>query len=276
MLYSSDPSVTVASLRKNYTVPTRNQLQQARGGGDTVGARWAPIHHADLIEQIHSAAQGRGLQVVNESFQLSDDGHDIFGHMQFETPSFFSRRDMGPVLGFRSSNMQRFGLLGVTGSRVFVCSNGVIAGDFVFGCKHTTGNVTRLDAGIKEGMGHWEAQARKIAALVDHLQGIELSEADADHLIMAAVRSGVYSAAQTGKVDQTYRAFAQTDNRYNEAFGPRNAWSLYNAVTEVAKGGHDGASSSWSPARQEKAMKMFPRVVDPQGVQGLMGSVSSN
>ena len=275
MLYSSNPDITVASLRETYTVPTRDDLKAALGerATDKTGSKWSPIHHADLIEQIEKGASDAGLVIAKQEFELSDDQHDIFGCLTFESPDWFDRDDMGLVLGFRNSNVQRMRLMGVTGSRVFICANGMIAGDFVFGFKNTTGNRTDAEVKVAEGMQNWETQARSLSGFVDHMKSCDLSEAQADNLILEGMRRGVYSSSQIGKIDTQYRSFADEGNQYNQAFGDRNAWSLYNAVTEVGKG---TARSRWSPSRVETALKNFPRLIaDVTGYQGLSAPAES-
>ena len=258
MLYSHDDTLTIDSLRDTYRVPTVEELKASKKNPNA-GNRWTPVHHADLVSEIVDGAESRGLQIAETQLSLSKDGHDIFGHLRFEAPSWFEREDMSLVLGFRSSNMQRFRLLGVTGSRVVVCANGMISGEFVFGFKRTSGeNFTDSGVKIMEGMGKWEGQARELSRLVEHMETVELTERDADHFMIEGVRQKAFSSSQIARIDDTYRGFAEDGNQYREAFGARNAWSLYNAVTEVAKGSGD---SVWSPRRVENSMKVFPRLI---------------
>ena len=253
MLYThGKPGVTLAELRTGYTVPSVGDLRAVRKGAN--GNRWKPIHHADLIEEIHGALDRQGYGVRAEAFALSEDRHDIFGSMQIEGIKIGDRTDMAPVLGFRSSNVQRFRLLGVSGSRVFVCDNGAIVGDFVFGMNHTSGNMEHVEVKIDEGVGNWRNQIADMHRLVEFLETTELSRRDSDHLLIEAGRRGVVAWNQLGKIEGTYNAYEAEAHPHHSAFAGRNAWSLYNAVTEVAKG--------WtSPRIGERGLKGFPRVI---------------
>lgn len=245
---------TLDRIKKDYIVPTLAELREKRKG-EGVGNRWKPMHHADLIDEIHAAVKGRGMTVAKESFALSQDTHSVYGWMQFDGFDI-GRKDMAPVLGFRHDNLQRFRLLGVTGSRVFVCDNGAIVGDFVFGMKTTSGNVDDMEVKIDAGLIAWERQAADMKRLVQHLEESELTQAQADHLLVMGARNNCYAWNQLGKIDQEYR-----EPRHDD-FKPRNAWSLYNAVTEIAK--------DWTVRNTERGLKGFPRLLANElGFKGL-------
>jgi hypothetical protein len=258
MLYPSKNMVTRAALR-DYAVPTVEELRVQRKD-DRAGSRWKPIPHLELIEEIESAAKRIGLRVESESFCTSDDGHDIYGFLRFDPASAPSMPDLPgsggitPEVGFRHSNMQRMRLYGVHGERVAVCANGMIVGDFLFGFKTTSGNVERMEQGISEGMEVWSQQATDAKRLLEFLFGEEVTDERVDRLLMEGARRNAFAWGQLGKIDAVYRGYLDEENPYHEAFGPRNLWSLVNAVTEVAK--------TWSsPRLMERGVKGFPRVI---------------
>tara|TARA_Y100000310_G_C20534260_1_gene740044 strand:+ start:80 stop:955 length:876 start_codon:yes stop_codon:yes gene_type:complete len=241
---------TVADLRARVTDPVRRA---------SVGNRWKPIHHLSLLDEITDAVEARGLKIEKESYQLSKDGHDLFGFMRFDPSTAPSMPDVAgaggitPTLGFRHSNMQRFRLLGVHAEEVFICANGIISGDFLFGFKSTTGNVERLAVGIEEGMCTWEAQAEDAKRLIEFLSSESITSDQADQLLMEGMRRKVYAPNQLGKIDAQYRAYLDDGHAHHAAFGARNLWSLTNAVTEVAK--------AWPVRNVERGLKGFPRVL---------------
>ena len=259
MLYTSPKTACTFADLETYSVPTREELRELRKGPENMGARWQPINHHALVTQLHEAIESRGFTVESESFCTSDDGlpgavkgHDIFGHIQIGGVDI-ARTDMAPVLGFRSSNLQRFRLVGVTGSRVFICANGMISGEFVFGFKHTTGNVRGMSVGINDGMDAWQDQAQQMNRLVSFMEETPVADKEVDHLLVEAMRRDVFSSSQIKKIDETYRGYLDPEHAHHSAFADRNVWSLYNAVTEVGKG--------WSTRNIEKGLKRFPRMV---------------
>lgn len=253
MLYTHGHDVvSLADLRKNYKVPSVAELRAVRKSAS--GTRWKPVHHAVLVEQIHQSLAKRKLRVTKEEFILSEDSHDIFGYMHIDGVHVGDRNDITPALGFRSSNVQRFSLIGVSGGSVTICANGLILGDFVFGRKHTKGNMGELDVSIDDGLGTWTRQVGQMSRFIDFMEDIELSARDTDHLLVEAGRRGVLAWNQLGKIDKQYRAYEDAKDPHHVAFAGRNAWSLYNAVTEVGK--------LWSSPRiGERGLKGFPRVI---------------
>ena len=261
MMYPGSNPVTRTALA-DYAVPTVADLQAKVSDPKrraSVGKRWKPVHHLELLDEITTAVTDRGLVIDNESLQLSKDGHDLFGYMRFDPssapamPNIPGSGGITPTLGFRHSNMQRFRLLGVHGEEVFICSNGIISGDFLFGFKSTTGNVERLSVGVTEGMETWAKQAEDAKRLIEFLANEEITPEQADRLLMEGMRRKVYAPNQLGKIDAQYRDFLNEDNPHTAAFAPRNLWSLTNAVTEVAK--------TWPVRNVERGLKGFPRVL---------------
>lgn len=251
MLYSAQTDKPDTLNR--YVVPTKEELRE-KISGDGVGNRWEPIHHRRLRDEIVNRLDQFGFGIVKEGYDFSKDGHDIFGSIDVDISRVAAERygletdgTFGFCLGFRSSNMQRFKLLGVSGQRVFVCANGMISGDFVFGHKHTTGKVGALHIGIEEGVGKWTDQQRTALQQIEQLRTIDLSREMADHVLMSCIRDGAIAPSQLNKIDHEY-----TTPQY-EDFAPRNAWSLYNAATQVAK--------DWRPRIVEKGLREMPRII---------------
>lgn len=243
----------------DYQPPTIEELRE-RLKTETAGNRWHPIHHADLIDTILETAKGRGLTVARESYGLSEDKHSLYGCIDFQNPD--PGADHGHSLGFRHDNLQRFRLLGVSAGRVFVCDNGAIVGDFVFGHKHT--NKTALSTTVEDGMELWAKQVERMATVFAAMKATDISDRDAEHLMIEGarkvyaaelrpngkrrvLRNPCYSWSQLGKIDHEWR------NPRHEAFEPRTLWSLYNAVTEVGK--------AWSPRNVERGLKGWPAMV---------------
>lgn len=241
MLYTKK-TVDRAALAQ-FPVPTIEQLREKRG--TNAGNRWQPQPFVEVANSIEEVARTRGLKIKAEHYNVSNDGFDVFACVQFD--GFVEgRTDMGPVLGWRMSNMQRFKLLGVSGARVFVCENGAIIGDFCFGHKLTNG--MEREVTIDQGMRKWQDQQRRLQIVYSTMERIELvSQEHVDHLLMEAARRGVISPSQLGKIDTEFRS-----ERSKSQFGERpTVRRLYEATTEVAK--------TWgSPRVVERGLRGFP------------------
>src|SRR5439155_18729794 len=66
-------------------------------------------------------------------------------------------------------------------------------------------------------------------ARIRRMAGMELTPAQASHVILSAFRRGIISSLQLPKVCAAWEEPAHED------FRPRTAWSLFNAFTEVLK-----------------------------------------
>ncbi len=244
MLYThGEKTITDREALREFPVPTLDQLREKRG--PEAGTRWQPQQFHDVADTIAKVAEGAGLRIASEHYNVSKDRFDVFGCVQFEG-TVQGRKDMAPVLGWRMSNMQRFKLLGVSGSRVFVCNNGAIVGDFCFGHKMTNG--MEREETIEEGLHKWKLQQARLAAVYDLMERVELpQQAQVDNVLMEGVRRNVIAPSQLRKIDTEFNG-----DRSKEQFGERpTVRRLYEAVTEVGK--------TWSSPRVvEKGLRGFP------------------
>lgn len=72
-----------------------------------------------------------------------------------------------------------------------------------------------------------EDHGRQLEARYDHLKGWFVPDAEADHIIMEAVRAGACPNQYIPAIDQEWRKPRHSD------FKDRTAWSLLNAFTQV-------------------------------------------
>jgi hypothetical protein len=251
-------AATLDDLRE-YVPPTREELR-AKLGTENAGNRWKPMLHADLVETILAEATRLSLVVQRTAYGMSKDTHSLYGCIDFKNKN--PGADHGYALGFRHDNLQRFKLIGVSAARVFVCDNGAIVGDFVFGHKHT--QRTELAPTVKEGMVLWANQIARLAEVFDAMKATAIDDRDAEHLMIEGARTHYaeelrtngkrrverapcYAWSQLGKIDLEW------NNPRHEAFEPRTLWSLYNAITEVGK--------RWTPRNVERGLKGWPAMV---------------
>lgn len=244
MLYThGDKTFTDRTALATFPVPTLDQLREKRG--EQAGGRWQPQPFIEVANAIEQVATSRGLRIKGEHYNVSKDGFDVFACVEFEG-LVDGRTDMGPILGWRMSNMQRFKLLGVSGARVFICNNGAIVGDFCFGHKLTNG--MEREVTIDAGMRKWQDQQKHLQVVYNTMERIELiSQEHVDHLLMEAARRGIIAPSQLGKIDVEFRS-----DRSKSQFGERpTVRRLYEATTEVAK--------TWgSPRVVERGLRGFP------------------
>jgi hypothetical protein len=219
---------------RSVPVPTVADLE-GKTGGWVPTERWKPIAHGAFVDQVVESAEMRGFDVESERWQTSADGFRLYGSIDFTKssegrhPQIDLPDGVGLALGIIHANDGSRAATIAVGARVFVCSNGMITGEFVFSRKHTSG----LDLGetVEGAIDRFATGAREIPKTIEDLRSIPLdSTRTTDHLLVSMGRRGVLPWSQIGKVEKEWR-----EPRHPE-FEPRNAWSFYNATTEVAKG----------------------------------------
>ena len=191
---------------------------------------WFPIPHALLLETVQSQLGGLGLKVVSEAHALARDGQRYFGLLQVVNGK--EDNDYGLVLGLRNSHDKSFPAALAVGSSVFVCDNLAFSGEIKIGRKHTRHIERDLPGLTATALGRLGAlrvrQDQRIAAY----KTSELSDSDADHIILTAFRS---RALNVQRIPDVVREWFEP--RHPEfAKDGKTAWRLFNAFTEAYKG----------------------------------------
>ena len=227
--------------------------------------QWKGIQHYDMASTLVDSCNKLGMYVDQEKTKwgVTDDNSGLFGYLKFKReyrPNQFSgevyqstinhlfNSDITPALGIRHSNRSLFSAQATIGADVTVCDNMMISGTIMFKRKHTIG--VDLESLIYGGLLTYMKQAPSIYDVVEKLKQIPM-ETDAQV-------GGCYKRLVSNKVC-TWSAISNVDKLYHnpphEEFKEKTAWSMYNAVTEVAK--------SWNPTRQ---MESITKLADVMGV----------
>lgn len=190
--------------------------------------RWKGVAHTDLLDAIFGGIEKRGMTVIGESWELQHEGHDLFGRLDMRIPDDLAFPDgLGLSLGFRHSNMGRYSLTFAVGANVFVCSNGMITGEFIVKRKHTK-NVELIPT-VEAGIDRFMESAKGISPFVNGLKDQVLFPDKACQYIIEAGRRGVMPWSHLNRVQALWH------EPNHEEFKERNGWSLYNAFTEVIR-----------------------------------------
>jgi len=213
----------------------------ATAGTPAPTATWQPIPHATLLDEVEGALGRNGLRVTAEQHALARDGDRYFGLMQVENGK--GPGDHAWILGLRNSHDQSFPAGLVVGSRVFVCDNLAFSGEIVLSRKHTRWALRDLPRLVMDGVGQlggrWHSQEERYAAYRSAL----LTDAAAHDLVVRALDAGSVTATQVPEVLRQWRKPEHPE------FRERNAWSLFNAATHVAR-----PSSVWLLSRRTQAL----------------------
>lgn len=191
--------------------------------------RWHPVPHIDVSDcAIDHLATG-GYRVKQQVHSLSHEGARWFSLLELETSHDDGGGELSRIVGLRNSHDKTFRAQVVTGTGVFVCDNLSFNGEINVGRKHTThilrdmpilmGRVVGALAGV------FEDSERRVEAYKER----ELSREEVHDIVCLAMQAG---HIPTSKIK---RVLSEYNQPRHEEFSPRNAWSFFNAYTEVGK-----------------------------------------
>ncbi len=215
MITTKEKPATLAQLKKIEVVK-----------GDWLGDRWAGIQHGELVQAIHTSLDKHKIKINNEAWYPNGrfEGR-LHGTMELAIPKHVPMKGTTFCLGVQHSNLGDHALKFAVGAKVFVCSNGMVTGDYAVKRKHTVG--IDLQETIDNGIATYLTRISEIKVVTAKMQAIEMSRDEVDHVLMQAGREGLMSWSRIGMVDEEYSK--PTFNDFKE----RDAWSLYNAFTFI-------------------------------------------
>lgn len=189
---------------------------------------WHPISHSLLLTTIREQLTGLGLHSTNEEYGLWNDGLRMFG--TFELVNGKQHDDYRLVVGIRNSHDKAFSAGLAVGSRVFVCDNLAFSGEITIARKHTRWIERDLPRLAAQAVGRITAMRARQDDRIEYYKHHRVRDTKAHDILIRSVDARVISNTQIAKVLQEWR------NPRHKAFEKRNAWSLFNAYTEVFKG----------------------------------------
>lgn len=190
-----------------------------------------PIPHAHLVDLVRDGLGRANMAILEESHALTHDANRYFGLFRIGTGQESSESEnYGAVMGLRNSHDKTFPSALAFGANVFVCDNLSFNGEVKLGRKHTVHILRDLPQLVSRTIGKlgdaWGLQKQRFNAYQDH----GLSRSEAHDVIIEAFRAGACTSTQIRKVVDQWHAPNHPE------FKPRNAWSMFNAFTEVLKG----------------------------------------
>ena len=194
----------------------------------SLGNRHYPVHHKTFTDLVLNKTRSLNYTIEEARFGL-DDKQNLFGYIKIDKADGSANGVFKHVIGIRNSLCQKFRAGLVAGTSVMVCDNLAFFGEIATGHKntqHIMDNLPgRIDGMMSQIQDNWKAQAQRYDTYAD----TELSESDAGKILWDAIDIDAISGSKSAKVINEY------NNPRHDAFAPRNAWSLFNAFTEILK-----------------------------------------
>ena len=133
------------------------------------------------------------------------------------------------AIGLRNSYDHSIAVGLVAGTHVFCCDNLAFSGEVAIRRKHTVNVFRDLPDLIYRMLSQVSSMRERLEHETAAMKDRQLAAPDAHHLMVEAVRGNALPASKLPKVIEYWER-----PKYPE-FADRNAWSLYNAFTEVQK-----------------------------------------
>lgn len=243
---------------------TRDQLQSIAAPPST--ETWFPLKHSTVLDRTCETLDSAGFGI--DSMQLSVARADarFFGTLRLTnriTP------EVSLAVGIRNSNDQSFPIGFCVGERTFVCDNLAFHSEIVISRKHTRFGETRFQEAMSRavlGLHQFQASAaQRIAALNDW----ELSDDQANSLILQSFESGIVSNRLLPIVIREWRRPPIED------FRPRTGWSLLNAFTAALKDRQESnpQQAALQTIRLQRLLAPPARFVEPPTDDGALPRV---
>jgi len=210
---------------------------------------YTPVPNEDLWKLLKQTALKRGLQLGTPKLGVAHKGQRLFGSVEITNQDHLDNQ-VRLMLGFRNSYNRSMSVGVCFGSKVFVCSNMVFTGyasdesDAVGQVhhRHQTNVWEGLQTRLEEALDKFSIFKGYQDEFYSILQDIELTDAQAHDLIIQSVRAEAITAKDCFTVAEEWAFQGRgpqdeaEEDRWHREFCPRNAWSLFNAYTEIHKG----------------------------------------
>jgi len=198
---------------------------------EKVSDRWKGTQHGEWVDALSRSLEGFGLKVEEERFGVAGpNDEDLFGVFIMKAPQSFQDIPGGlaPAFGIRHSNRCLHAHIVVVGGRVFVCDNGVVAGEYVIKRKHTSGvNINEM---AQLAVNTWAMRANNLAIVTNQLRAVEIDEPKLNRFVVGLGEDTSAGWSRVGSILKEWR-----EPRHEVWTEERNGWGLYNAVTEIGK-----------------------------------------
>lgn len=189
---------------------------------------WYPLCHGTILDEVTTQLISCGFTIEKETHALSHEGARYFGVLQV-TQGQRGSSDFGWVVGLRNSHDQTYPAGLVAGTRVWVCDNLAFSGEVKISRKHTKYAYRDLRHLTARAVGQLGDRFSNLDRRVSAYKHTPVEDWLAHDLTIRAVDCAAITPAQIPHVLTEWRS------SYHEEFRPRNAWSLFNAFTEVHK-----------------------------------------
>jgi len=187
---------------------------------------WHPVPHSLLLETVEQSFGRAGFEIAKQQYGVSHEGNRFFGVMDLVSEI---TEGVNVAVGLRNSTDKSMPAAACLGEHVFVCDNLAFSAEVSFTRRHTARILADLPGLVDGAVAQVGAYRDTAVQRVEGMQQRRITDQRAHDLVVRAADARAVSWQDVPKVLQEWR------EPQHDEFKPRNAWSLYNAFTEVYK-----------------------------------------
>lgn len=188
---------------------------------------YVPVSHYELATMTKTVGQDilRDYILIGENYGIARQGNQLFAVLKFQK----DHSEMALSVAFRNSYDKTMSIGMAFGASVFCCDNLALRGDIVVMKKHTKNVWTEIEQLTITQLYKSQSNFAMLLGEAERMKSYGMSNNDAYRMLGMLYGHEVISPRQLPVVVDYW-----LKPRHQE-FGPRNAWSLYNAITEGLK-----------------------------------------
>ena len=188
---------------------------------------YVPVSHFGLANKLKVMSQDllKGFTLSKESYGVARQGQQLFGILRFQNGD----PNIGMSLGFRNSYDQSMSIGICLGANVFVCDNLAFSGGIAIMRKHTKNVWDELEERTIAVLYKENYRYGQIVDDAHRFEALEMNDDEGFRQLGALFGHGVIGPRQLVVAKDEWI------HSSHEEFNARNAWSLYNCVTEALK-----------------------------------------
>lgn len=190
---------------------------------------YTPIAHATIIKNTAESLQANGFTIKNTRYRSSIDGLIGSGEYHLE---YGGDPEMGLMLAWQNSYNKQITFKYAIGAHVFVCANGMVAGDLASYRRKHTGTA---DADALGYINQYIKDASKIfTTLIEDREMLKKHELNLRQT--SEMMGRMFLCNQIITSTQLNIIKRELDSpTYDYGVGPLNAWAIYNYATHAFK-----------------------------------------
>lgn len=184
---------------------------------------YTPISHRSIIRNIENACDDNNLSIVDRSYQVNDNYSQVTGKYTLSLDD----GETGCMLAWQNSYNKTMSVKFAAGASVFICSNGMVSGEYAMARKHTGNSDLELLSFIKNSLNNSVDNFHEVVQMKEDMKTIRLTENSINELIGNVFLNETLRIEQLSFVKKEYIA-----PTYNYGVDKNNLWNIYNLFTD--------------------------------------------